>query len=313
MSALQALATISFADSLRGCIFGIFVGDSLAMPVHWYYNLRQLQYDFNGGITKYESAKYPFPGSIMNLSNTGGGGRGSDKGTIIGNVINHGKHKYWKKGGQYHYHHGLKAGENTLDAQIVRVLTASIISNKQLKREGFLKEYVEFMTTKGSHNDVYASTAHRMFFANWIQQKPLNQCPDSDGHNIDTIDALTVVPPLVASMALSAISSKEIKSSAWSLICSLRKPSKSVRVYVDNYVDLLYNVLMRRSLNGDNEDEEKEECNSEWFRSEILRSAEQLGVKEYVLKESKLKSDPMVACYLSSSYPAMLVYAYKYY
>ena len=55
-------------------------------------------------------------GSIMNLSNTGGGGRGSDKGDIIGGVINHGKKKYWGKGLNFHYHIGLKAGENTLEA-----------------------------------------------------------------------------------------------------------------------------------------------------------------------------------------------------
>ena len=57
-----------------------------------------------------------FPNSIMNLSNTAGAGRGSDKGSVIGDVINHGKKKYWVKGGNHHYHLGLEAGENTLEA-----------------------------------------------------------------------------------------------------------------------------------------------------------------------------------------------------
>ena len=39
-----------------------------------------------------------FPGSIMNLSNTGGGGRGSDQASIVGDVILHGKKKYWLRG-----------------------------------------------------------------------------------------------------------------------------------------------------------------------------------------------------------------------
>lgn len=39
-----------------------------------------------------------FPGSIMNLSNTGGGGRGSDQASIVGDVILHGKKKYWMRG-----------------------------------------------------------------------------------------------------------------------------------------------------------------------------------------------------------------------
>lgn len=32
-----------------------------------------------------------------------------------------------------------------------------------------LKDYVAFMTTPGTHNDTYAATAHRMFFANWVR------------------------------------------------------------------------------------------------------------------------------------------------
>jgi hypothetical protein len=50
----------------------------------------------------------------MNLSNTGGAGRGSDKGSIVGDVILHGKKKYWSSGGSYHYHHGMQKGMNTL-------------------------------------------------------------------------------------------------------------------------------------------------------------------------------------------------------
>merc|ERR1712154_414306 len=56
-----------------------------------------------------------------------------------------------------------------------------------------------------------------------------------------------------------------------------------------------------------------EEAEKEWFRALILKSAQSLGIKEYVISQSKLKSDPMVACYINQSYPAMLVYAYKYY
>jgi hypothetical protein len=37
----------------------------------------------------------------MNLSNTGGAGRGSDKGEIIGKVILHGKKEFWLRGGMH--------------------------------------------------------------------------------------------------------------------------------------------------------------------------------------------------------------------
>ena len=63
----------------------------------------------------------------MNLSSTGGGGRGSDKGSIIGDVICHGKKKFWTAGGSYHYHHGMAAGENTLDTILCRLLVDSMV------------------------------------------------------------------------------------------------------------------------------------------------------------------------------------------
>lgn len=79
-------------DRIRGALWGLFIGDALAMPVHWYYSLHQLKQDF-GCIDGYYSPKAYFPGSIMALSNTGGAGRGSNDGDIIGSVILHGKKK----------------------------------------------------------------------------------------------------------------------------------------------------------------------------------------------------------------------------
>ncbi len=55
------------------------------------------------------------------------------------------------------------------------------------------------MTTPGSHNDVYAATAHRMFFANFAKNKPLDQCPDNDKHNTDSIDGIINVIPIALS------------------------------------------------------------------------------------------------------------------
>ena len=66
----------------------------------------------------------------MNLSNTGGGGRGSDKGEIVGSVILHGKKQFWVRGGNFHYHHGMSAGENTLDALVTRLLSKTMVAHK---------------------------------------------------------------------------------------------------------------------------------------------------------------------------------------
>ncbi len=169
------------------------------MPVHWYYDRSQLFSDFKDGITKYEAPKASFPGSIMNLSNTGntgllwetqcshpvgalnlsacyslyvigGGGRGGDKGSIVGDVILHGKKKYWMKGGSYHYHHGMAAGENTLDSLVTRVLIQTMNRDSgKFHFDHFQESYIKFMTTPDSHNDIYAGTCHRMFFSNFAK------------------------------------------------------------------------------------------------------------------------------------------------
>ena len=37
---------MTFGDRFRGGLWGLFVGDALAMPVHWYYDVAALQRDF---------------------------------------------------------------------------------------------------------------------------------------------------------------------------------------------------------------------------------------------------------------------------
>ena len=82
---------------------------------------------------------------------------------------------------------------------IARVLMKSIVANNgQFNEESFRQAYINFMTTEGSHNDTYSSTCHRMFFANMIfNKKDPRDCPDNDGHNVDTIDGL-ILPTITA-------------------------------------------------------------------------------------------------------------------
>ncbi len=44
---------LSLPERFRGAMWGMYIGDALAMPVHWYYDTNQLRRDF-GQITKYE-------------------------------------------------------------------------------------------------------------------------------------------------------------------------------------------------------------------------------------------------------------------
>lgn len=198
---------------LRGALWGMFSGDALAAPTHWFYGgFPQIQGSYGGdGITGYIKPVMNLPGSILNKSDPNGGGRqkafggrGAKNVSIIGDVINHGKLEYWSPSKSIHYHATLQAGENTLEMQIARVLMKSIVANGgRFDEDHFRKAYVEFMTRKGSHNDTYASTCHRMFFANLVfHEKDPKDCPDNDGHNVDTIDGLVL--PSVTALAETA-------------------------------------------------------------------------------------------------------------
>lgn len=204
---MAARATVDVRDKIGGALWGLFIGDALASPSHWFYGgSRQVTSTYGGPIRGYVKPSQELSGSIMNLSSTGGGGRGSDGGDIIGTVINHGKKKYWTRQGSYHYHCTLQAGENTLEASLTRLVVRSITATKGVfSPDALRKDYVEFMTTPGSHNDCYASTCHRMFFANRQRGLAPEKCPDNDHHNVDTIDGLIMAVPVVcASLATPA-------------------------------------------------------------------------------------------------------------
>jgi ADP-ribosylglycohydrolase len=48
----------------RGALYGLCIGDALAMPVHWYYNCQALNQDY-GLVTDYLAPHNPHPDSIL--------------------------------------------------------------------------------------------------------------------------------------------------------------------------------------------------------------------------------------------------------
>jgi ADP-ribosyl-[dinitrogen reductase] hydrolase len=185
-------------NRLRGALWGFLAGDALASPSHWFYGGRnQIVQEYGAEITDFTKPNQQLAGSILNKSDLNGGGRSkggnningqSIARNIIGDVINHGKQDLWSPKKSIHYHATLQKGENTLEVSIARVLMKSIVDNGGwFDAEHFRNAYVKFMTTPGSHNDTYASTCHRMFFANMIfRQLPPKDCPDNDHHNVDS-------------------------------------------------------------------------------------------------------------------------------
>lgn len=73
---------------------------------------------------------------------------------------------------------GLRAGQNTLNAlcalRAARVLSAGAFPSAADPdaRAAVLSDYVEFMTSPGSHDDTYAESFHRSFFSDWQELRP---------------------------------------------------------------------------------------------------------------------------------------------
>ncbi len=192
---------LSKSDRMRGALWGMFIGDALAMPVHWYYSVSTLWQDF-GQIRDYQAPKAHHPNSIMALANTGKAGRGSQDGDIVGTVILKGKKQHWGPANR-HYHQGMLAGDNTLNLLCARVLMRSITNKGQYDPTNFLNEYIAFMTEPDRHNDTYAESYHRDFFANYANGIAPNKCAGPDGHDTASIGGLVGLPLVVMSTLLA--------------------------------------------------------------------------------------------------------------
>eukprot|EP00292_Cryptomonas_paramecium_P011626 CAMPEP_0113707870 /NCGR_PEP_ID=MMETSP0038_2-20120614/28649_1 /TAXON_ID=2898 /ORGANISM="Cryptomonas paramecium" /LENGTH=320 /DNA_ID=CAMNT_0000633479 /DNA_START=90 /DNA_END=1048 /DNA_ORIENTATION=- /assembly_acc=CAM_ASM_000170 len=278
-------------DKAKGSMWGLLIGDALAMPTHWYYDQGHLRRTYEK-ITGYVKPQDKLPGSIMSLSNTGGGGRGSNSGDIVGSVILHGKKQYWDRGANWFYHRGMSAGENTLEGTITRMILRSMLEHHGYDHDAILADYVKLMTTPDSHNDTYAATAHRMFFANWVQGKAPRDCPDNDGHNTDALDGLVNLVPVVLLLApLGRDVARERAAECASLFRRSSALPRYARLLADYLVDLLEGVPLKEATSS---------C------------GRKLGLDVEAMVRRSGGSDPMTACYLDSSFPSLLHYAYKY-
>ena len=168
----------------RDTLYGLFIGDALAMPVHWYYNRQALSRDY-GRIAAYTAPRNPHPDSIL--------WRSSYQAPNARGEILHDQARYWGQKG-IHYHQFLKAGENTLNVKLCRLLIESINQSGTYDADDFLRRYIAYMTTPGNHRDTYIEECHRNFFANYARGIPPRKCGVAEKH----IGGLVGIVPLVA-------------------------------------------------------------------------------------------------------------------
>ncbi len=171
-------------NRITGSLYGMFIADSLAMPVHWYYDTIALRKDY-GEVLDFLPPRNPHPDSIL--------WRSTYTPTHPSADILHDQARYWGKRG-VHYHQFLKAGQNTLNVQLCRTLLGLIQEDGSYSQERWLKRFVTFMTTPGSHNDTYAEEYLRHFFIHYGRGTKLQLCGRTDEHHIG---GLSLMLPLL--------------------------------------------------------------------------------------------------------------------
>jgi len=291
------------AERMRGALWGMFIGDALAMPVHWYYNIAALWQDF-GNIRDYQAPKIHHPNSIMALANTGKAGRGTQEGDIVGNVILKGKKQFWGQANR-HYHQGMQAGDNTLNLLCARVLLRSLNKVGHYDSADFLREYISFMTEPDRHNDTYAESFHRDFFASYTQGLAPNKCAGAEGHDTASIGGLVSLPLVI----LAALRDGNLAATNLAALTQQRLTHRSTLLerHTLELSKLLFNIFHDTNL-----DIEQLACAAairlDFPANKVIQSVRRNQSSDLDVIGGILSP----ACYIDQSFPSVLYLAARY-
>ncbi len=264
-------------------VWGSFIGDALAMPVHWYYDRAALHRDY-GTVRDYLPPRNPHPGSILWRSEyTALNARGE---------ILHDQAQYWGRR-DIHYHQFLRAGENTLNLQLAKVLMESLVARGSYEPDGYLQRYIEFMLTPGQHRDTYVEECHRKFFTAYARGAAPRKCAGSDIH----IGGLAHVGILCAFLASDA------KAARAAVREHITLTHRSDEVLAAG--DALAQILCDTAAGGDLRTAIFQH-GADWFSK---RKAEQWSREP---DEVVIGHRVSPACYIADAFPASLYLAWKY-
>ena len=267
----------------RSSLLGAFLGDALAMPVHWYYDRAALARDY-GRLVDLVAPKNPHADSILWRSSYTAP---NPKGEIL-----HEQAAYWGRRG-IHYHQFLRAGENTLNMQLALELLSVLREHGNYDRADYLKRYIDFMTTPGRHRDTYIEECHRNFFTKYARGKKPEDCGGDDIH----IGGLAHVPILAAwyadneSAALEAVKEHVRVTHRGELV------ETAARDLTKMLIAILKGSGVRESI---------EKFGNGWVGRKKLEAWAERPDEEVI------GSILSPACYLKDAFPAALFLAWKY-
>ncbi len=212
---------------LRNALWGLFIGDALSMPAHWYYNIENIPKAFGGDIRGYMDPPHPHVESFMvgmtyepDVENAKRLGRPYDilhehvrfyatsYSTLqIRNPERENEHgnPTPKLENRFHYHHGLKAGENTLAAHLVRLLMRTVIRHGRYDQNAFIEGYIEHLTTPGRNRDPYTEIYIRRWFENYSRGSKPHACAELQRNMWSIGSHGGIIRPLVISMLAESL------------------------------------------------------------------------------------------------------------
>jgi ADP-ribosylglycohydrolase len=253
------------------------------MPVHWYYDRAALHRDY-GIVRDYVPPRNPHPGSILWRSEyTALNARGE---------ILHDQAEYWGRR-DIHYHQFLRAGENTLNLQLAKMLMESLVARGSYEPDGYLQRYTEFMLTPGQHRDTYVEECHRKFFTAYSRGIAPRKCAGSDIH----IGGLAHVGILCAFLA------SDVKAARAAVREHITLTHRSDEVLAAG--DALAQILCDTAAGGDLRTAIFQH-GADWFSK---RKAEQWSREP---DEVVIGHRVSPACYIADAFPASLYLAWKY-
>jgi ADP-ribosyl-[dinitrogen reductase] hydrolase len=213
-------------ERIRNALWGLFIGDALSMPAHWFYSLKNIEKFFDGGVRGYVDPPHPHPESFMvgmdynpDVETAKRLGRKYDilhehvrfYKTNYSQLEIHSDERETEHGNKvpglkerYHYHYGLKAGENTLGAHLVRVLMRSVIQSGRYDPDAFLDGFIHHLTTPGVNRDPYTEIYLRRWFENYSRGLPPHACAELQ-RNVWSISAHGgMMRPIVVALLLES-------------------------------------------------------------------------------------------------------------
>ncbi len=274
------------SDAVRAALLGSWIGDTLAMPTHWYYNRLALHRDY-GRVTDFKDPKTPHPDSILWRSEWTAPCKELD---ILGD-----QRPFWGQRG-VHYHQNLKAGENTVTVQLANEVWQILNTLGQYDAKAYRQRYIDFLAPPSRHNDTYLEECHRGFFTNLGRGLPPEKCGVPEKH----IGGLVMMLPVALHYAHN---DEQAYQYAFEHL-ALTHPGKEMHLATEAILSLLLPTIGGASL-------------TEVIRNECTRQRNPLfgfpffkwlDLEDHEVIGKRLST----ACYIDQAVPAVIYLALKY-